>query len=196
MAGDVHEVAVSQELGRLAGALGRQADADVILFSGSLEGDVDERLAVAVRQRRRCANVVLILNTDGGKADHAYRIARALQRSYSRFTVLIAGRCKSAGTLLAVGANDLVMADPGELGPLDVQLQKPDELWEMSSGMIATDALTTLGSQAFELWESMFIEVRRRSGMQISTRRSSSWIRCAWRRTRAGCAWRWSTATA
>ena len=64
------------------------------------------------------------------------------------------------------------MADLGELGPLDVQLQKPDELWEMSSGMIATDALTTLGSQAFELWESMFIEVRRRSGMQISTRRS------------------------
>ena len=39
-------------------------------------------------------------------------------------------RCKSAGTLLLIGATSLIISDRGELGPLDVQLSKPDEIFE------------------------------------------------------------------
>jgi ClpP class serine protease len=40
----------------------------------------------------------------------------------------VSGYCKSAGTLIALGANELAFGEHGELGPLDVQIAKRDEV--------------------------------------------------------------------
>ncbi len=47
--------------------------------------------------------------TEGGDADPAYRIARCLQDHYDRFSLFVSGYCKSAGTLVALGAHELQM---------------------------------------------------------------------------------------
>jgi ClpP class serine protease len=94
--------------------------------------------------RKRRKNAILILVTEGGDPDAAYRIARCFQEHYELFTCIVPGYCKSAGTLITIGAHELVMTDGGELGPLDIQMSKKDELWESQSGLTVAAALNAL----------------------------------------------------
>ena len=71
---------------------------------------------------------------------------------------------------MAVGADDLVMSSQGELGPLDVQVNEPDELWEHRSGLVPSQALEASREEAFTFFESSFLSLRARSGSQITTR--------------------------
>ena len=65
-------------------------------------------------------NVLVLLVTLGGDADSAFRIVRFLRRSYDKVTVFVPSLCKSAGTLICLGAYEVVIPEAGELGPLDV----------------------------------------------------------------------------
>lgn len=147
-----------------------QADADVLFINSPIYRPLDTQVRELVGSRRRRPNVVLILVTSGGNADAGYRIARCLQASYKRVTLFVTGFCKSTGTLIALGAHQLVMTDHGELGPLDVQMSKPDELIQRQSGLTATAALSTLHQQAFQAFEHFFLSLVGRSGSSISTR--------------------------
>lgn len=146
-------------------------NADIILYSGAIYPPGDKELIKLVRKYRRNENVVLMLTTTGGLPDCAYRIARCLQRAYEgKFILLVDTICKSAGTLIALGADEIVMTVTGELGPLDVQLSKPDALAEQTSGLTPKQAIITLQRRAFESLEDFFLALRFRSGLQITTR--------------------------
>ncbi len=153
-----------------ADAVAQQNDADVFFINGPIYRPVDQDISDQTRLRRTRKNVILVLVTEGGDADAAFRIARTFQERYDSFTVFVTGYCKSAGTLIALGANELVFTDAGELGPLDVQVSKPDELMETQSGLTATSALGTLHEQAFQAFEHFFLGTLERSGNRISTR--------------------------
>ena len=106
----------------------------------------------------------------GGDADPAYRIARCLQTKYERFLFYVSGYCKSAGTLVAIRAHQLIVSDHGELGPLDVQMSKKDELWETQSGLTVMDTLTMLQDNAFRAFETFFLTLMRNSGGAVTLR--------------------------
>jgi hypothetical protein len=91
-----------------------------------------------------------LLVTNGGNPDAAYKITRYLQEKYEKFTVLISGKCKSAGTLIAIGAQELAFTPYGELGPLDIQLTKIDRFDQLQSGLTIQDSLNTLEARALE----------------------------------------------
>ena len=104
-------------------------------------------------------NVLLILATFGGDAHAAYRIARSFQKFHktiqgpnnqptgNRFTVFLPSVCKSAGTILTLGADAVILSDMAEMGPIDVQLRKPDEVGERTSGLTPIQALESLEHQ-------------------------------------------------
>lgn len=135
-------------------------DADVAIYNGRLARDEDTKVIQAFRSRRRRSNVLLVLVTAGGDPNAAYRIGRYLQGAYARLTVLVSGECKSAGTLIALAAHELVVSDLGELGPLDVQIDKKGELWELQSGLTVTAALSSLQEKAFLAFEHFLTECR------------------------------------
>lgn len=153
-----------------ADVIADQSDADVLFINAGIFRPLDRKVLDLCSKRRRRKNVVLLLVTQGGDPDAAYRIARCLQTSYERYVLFVTGHCKSAGTLIAIGAHELVVADSGELGPLDVQMSKPDELLQRQSGLTATAALSTLHEQAFQAFEHFFLSLVTRSGNAISTR--------------------------
>lgn len=129
--------------------LANSLDADIFLFNGPLYDGTDElmRRIRAISQKR--TNIALILTTDGGDPDAAYRLARFLKRKYTQLILYVFGFCKSAGTLLALAANRIVMSDFGELGPLDPQLPKEDEFhYNMESAVIPLYALSTINREA------------------------------------------------
>ena len=151
-------------------AVSAELEADIILYNGPIIRRYDSLLIQACRERRKQKNVLLTLVTEGGDAHAAYRIAKCLQTQYDRFSLYVSGYCKSAGTLITTGAHELIMADHGELGPLDVQLDRKDELWETQSGLEITDTLDALRANAFSAFEKCFLTIKARSGGTITLR--------------------------
>lgn len=113
-------------------------------------------------------NALLILTTNGGLANSAYKIARFFQTQYKEFIVAIPSICKSAGTLLACGAHRLIMTPFSELGPLDVQLYARDEIGARRSGLLNHSAFEALKNETFDLYEHFMLSIKRRSGDNIS----------------------------
>lgn len=159
---------MNEEISAAATSLADATDSDVLLFSGGIDRPYDDKLLDLLASRKKRENVLLFLCTRGGNPDAAYRMARGLQDNYKKFTVVLAGRCKSAGTLLVVGAHEIVMTPHAELGPLDIQLGKKDELFELDSGLTVLDALTELEAKAFELFEKAMIRIKIRSEGRVT----------------------------
>ena len=144
-------------------------DSDIFIYNGDIHPALHKLLGpyIGTTDNKRA---ILLLTTAGGSADAAYRVARNFQESYDEFVVGVWGYCKSAGTLMAIGANELVIAPCGELGPLDVQIFSPDEFVRRSSGLSIAQAIKFVTAQAFEAWEENFLNVRQRSGGVITTK--------------------------
>jgi len=150
-------------------------NADIYLISGGMNSPADKNLISIIKGNKKLENAMLILSTFGGDADVAYRIARCFQREYEKgkFSILIFDICKSAGTLLSLGADELIMSYEAQLGPLDVQINKPDELGEVISGLTPVQALSFLQQHSFKLFEYQMLELVNRSGSQITTKMAS-----------------------
>ncbi|WP_081479694.1 SDH family Clp fold serine proteinase [Verminephrobacter aporrectodeae] len=94
------------------------------------------------RPDKDATRALLIIATPGGDPDAGFRIARALQHSYQDgFEALVPRYCKSAGTLVLLGATKILMANRSELGPLDIQIKKGDELFGRNSGLDINEAV-------------------------------------------------------
>lgn len=124
---------------------------DVIYYSGQITTAGYTKLCKELTKHRATLSetAMLVVATPGGSPDAGFRIARALQHSYPQgFDALVPRYCKSAGTLVLLGARSLYMADESELGPLDIQVKKGDELYGRSSGLDITQAVEFLKGQA------------------------------------------------
>jgi serine dehydrogenase proteinase len=149
------------------------ADTDILIYNAPMERPRDRRLIKQLAKRKCRSNLLMILVTNGGDPDAAYRIARALQAHYEKFTVCVSGVCKSSGTLLLLGANELAFSENGELGPLDIQMAKKDELWESESGLTVITALTALSENAQDAFDHFLVSLTTRSGGRITVRTAS-----------------------
>ena len=148
------------------------ADADIYVFSAAITNAFADTLIEQVRQvENRRPNAILALVTDGGSPDAAYRIARCIKRHYTRFTLHVYGACYSAGTLIAVGSDDIVMSEFGQLGPLDVQLADKTELFGQTAALDVSQALVTLSGSAFTFFTEHFFNMG--PGRGISTQTAS-----------------------
>lgn len=119
--GELHELQV------LATQLAERQQADILLYSGALTGQADGSLTLEYQDRTRTKRptCLLMLRSLGGSVETAYRLARALRRRYLRVLVYADDYCRGAGMLLALAADELVISDFGELGPLN--LVSPDD---------------------------------------------------------------------
>lgn len=102
----------------LADTVAARLDADLLFYNAPIERHFDQLVIDMCKKRRKRPNVALFLITSGGDADAAYRIATCLQSKYQKFTLFVPGYCKSAGTLIALGAHELAVCDNTETGPL------------------------------------------------------------------------------
>ncbi|EHI0860915.1 SppA protein [Escherichia coli] len=148
---------------------------DVYVYTGDIHRDGYLDLTNEIKKRKSQhglkENVIFCVATYGGDPNAGYRIGRALQHHYETVTLLVVGPCKSAGTLIAIAANKLVIGDMGELGPLDIQLKKNDEIGEMSSGLAIMTALDALKERSISAFNSHLVKIRYEN--QISTKMSA-----------------------
>ena len=76
----------------------------------------------------RNTSVDFLLHTGGGDIDAAEKIVNLLRTAVGtgRLRVIVPDFAKSAGTLIALAADKIVMSDSSELGPIDPQFLKKD----------------------------------------------------------------------
>lgn len=141
---------------------------DFLLLSASISRKLHHELALLLAAERHHARCTIFLNTLGGDSDAGYRIARCLQEHYEHIRLVIPGYCKSAGTLIAIGAHELAIGDLGELGPLDMQIAKPTELLEHGSVLDITQALDAISAHTRSVFFKVLIEMRQQG--HLSTR--------------------------
>ncbi len=147
---------------------------DWILYNAELARVLDLEFIETVDSNKKSDNVILILVSSGGDPDAAYKIGRYLQDTYESFEVLLPGLCKSAGTLLAIAGEKLIFTPYGELGPLDIQVQKEDKLGVHESGLNISEAMNALEFRAKETFHSLIEEILYKSNGIISTRTAMS----------------------
>ena len=70
----------------------------------------------------------LMLVSPGGDGEVAVRLVRAAQARCRWLTVIVPDYAKSAATLLALGAHEILMGPTSDLGPVDPQFEFDDEL--------------------------------------------------------------------
>ncbi|XAZ21658.1 hypothetical protein LVY75_22840 [Sinorhizobium sp. B11] len=146
---------------------------DVFLYNGEISRRADLRFINMVAETKKSDECMVVMVTGGGDPDAAYKMARYLQHRYDRFSVLISGLCKSAGTLFAIGAHDVIFAPYGELGPLDIQLTKTDQLAGMESGLNISEAFSALETRARDTFISSTLEIISSSGGVVSFQTAS-----------------------
>lgn len=155
-------------------ALAETLNADILVYIGDIQREYDDYIINECRKRKLRKNVLLLLKTFGGDPNAGYRIARCLQDAYhtvkkgysikdeeqGNFYIYVDGICKSAGTLICLGADQIIMSENGELGPIDVQLRKQDEVGERTSGLTPIEAIKFLEIQSIQLFKRHFMALR------------------------------------
>ena len=163
-------------------------ETDLYCYFGSIRRPFDDYVIEEIRTRQKHKHMLLFLTTTGGNPDAAYRISRCIQREYElekespgkksrerttrEFYVFVDSLCVSAGTLLALGATKLILSDFCELGPLDIQLRKPDEPHERDSGLTPTQALESLERKSKSLFKAHFKQLRNDPDLSLTTKTS------------------------
>jgi hypothetical protein len=155
-------------IGDILDEIEQHYECDIVAYNGPISEDGYGQFVQACKEIKPERGVMLALVTYGGSADSAYRIARYAQNFFKDFMVFVPGSCKSAGTLISLGASKIFMSPFGELGPLDVQISKADEIFERRSGLLSKSAVWSLTEEAFKTFETILINLKLRSGGTIS----------------------------
>lgn len=162
---------VAKELASAADEVAEKFDARVFVYSGAIDregyGALIESMATSEDSVAR-DNAFLLLTTNGGDADVAYQIARLFQNGFEEFHLCVPTVCKSAGTLIALGASEIIMWDVSELGPLDVQLVRRDEIGERRSGLAIRTAFAGLADETLKVYEKVMLAITIKSGNAVS----------------------------
>lgn len=144
-------------------------DTDVISYVGAISRDGYIKLTQIIENKvstgTKKDSLILVLTTSGGDPDYGYRIGRAINHYYEKTTILIPDICKSAGTLVAIAGKSLVIGDLGELGPLDIQFRKTDEMGEQSSTLNIFKTVNELQNATLESFRHFVTDIRYGSGI-------------------------------
>lgn len=119
-----------------------------VIVYGSVINDEGVRvLYECLRRLEHSTRLDVVLSTGGGTITAARRLALLLREYGSQVSMLIPYRARSAGTLLCLSANELLMGPLAELGPLDPQIGM--------AGSIPADAPSTISAQDIQVFPAM-----------------------------------------
>ena len=65
----------------------------------------------------------LYIETPGGSGEAAEEIVRFIRKNFDNVSFVVSGEAKSAGTLLVLSGDQILMTETGSLGPIDAQIR-------------------------------------------------------------------------
>lgn len=90
--------------------------------TGQIGDDAVRPMYEHLREIAHAEKLDLFIYSRGGAIDVPWRIVTALRQASDEWSILVPFRANSAATLIALGADRIVLGRQGELGPIDPQL--------------------------------------------------------------------------
>jgi len=127
--------------------------------------DIKRRLDREIPTQREQTQIDVWLDSPGGDAHAAYKLALDLRARAKVLRVAIPDLAKSAATLLSLGMDEIYLAPGADLGPLDVQLSHPHRESEVISGLDVVGSLSYMSDFAVQLAVTGGLELLRYTGL-------------------------------
>jgi len=109
--------------------IGEILASDVVTIISPIVPGLEHRLRQAIEGLQERKNVVtVILDTPGGVVEVVERMVSVLRSVYDEVTVIVPDRAMSAGTILALSADRIMMDHLSCLGPIDPQIERDGKL--------------------------------------------------------------------
>jgi hypothetical protein len=139
---------------RAISALEEERNSTVVVYWNMDELKLDDFFTLAdfLEEQPGDKNIDLVVVSPGGNGEAGFRIGHAFQQWANRnnvlFRVIVPLYAKSAATILALGAHEIVMGLHSEIGPIDAQIPKVDksgQRWRYVPAMAVMDGLKLVG---------------------------------------------------
>ncbi|PLR65977.1 SDH family Clp fold serine proteinase [Bacillus sp. UMB0893] len=85
----------------------------------------------------------IIIETPGGSGEVAEDIVKLLRAKYDDISVIVPGWTKSAGTIIAMSCNEILMEPASALGPIDAQLSREGRVYSADAFLKGMDEIKT-----------------------------------------------------
>lgn len=135
----------------------------VIVFASAIEDDTARILYECLRTRGRSDRLDLVLASPGGLVTAARQVALLLREYTRHLTILVPYRARSAGTLLCLCADELILGPMAELGPIDSHVASAGAPPPDSPGMISAEDIRAFRQMA----EDWFGVAREEDRLQV-----------------------------
>lgn len=112
---------------KLVAALQKELKLPVLVYWCSTGGSICQNDVTAMSRllgpMRKQPKVALFLKSDGGNPEAALRLVHLFRQKFDRITLLAPFECASAGTMVALGANEIHMGPTSYLTAVDSSLK-------------------------------------------------------------------------
>jgi len=109
--------------------IGEKLGADVVTIISPIVPGLEHRLRQAIETLpEHTQAVAIILDTPGGVAEVVERMVAVIRFMYQEVIVIVPDRAMSAGTILALSADKIMMDHFSCLGPIDPQIEREGQL--------------------------------------------------------------------
>ena len=123
---------VEGQLTKLLHRIEDATDADCLTYTGPIAFGADDFIRHAIEElkdgrKSKRKRLLFIMETQGGFAESARRISDTLRHHYQIVDFLIPSHAMSAGTILAMSGDAILMDYYSVLGPIDPQVSSQDK---------------------------------------------------------------------
>jgi len=128
----------------------------VLLYMGQDRGQFSHRISEddvsvlfqGLRQSEPVERLDLVLHTMGGSISTVHWLCHLFHAYGKHFSVLVPTKARSAGTLLCLGAHEIVMGPFAQLGPIDPQMAPHESSASGNRSMIAAEDIREFRNMA------------------------------------------------
>lgn len=102
---------------------------DVFFIYGGIHSGLENKVkhAIQIKGDKKNPYAAILINTLGGNPFVAEQIIQRLHLNYEKVFFVINDKAMSAGTIMAMAGNEIIMSKTACLGPIDVQIQRGDK---------------------------------------------------------------------
>ncbi len=120
-----------EELNHLIKAYNQKCDSYLLIYSSAISKPRIPKISMDMQDYHVIHDLLrdnkgdqldVYLETPGGQGEAAEEIGRFITEKFESVSFVISGEAKSAGTILALSGNKILMTKSGSLGPIDAQV--------------------------------------------------------------------------
>jgi Serine dehydrogenase proteinase len=133
---------VSEKLDELLAAIEAQLNADVLTLFGPILHGMEHRVREAIESLgEHRSKLAVILHTAGGVVEVAERMVTVIRHHYAEVVFIVPDIAMSAGTVLAMSGDAIMMDYASCLGPIDPQVERDGKLVPARSYLLQYERL-------------------------------------------------------